>query len=130
MEKCFRHLYNTHIYITYIYIYIHTECISSQLALQKSWNFPQVYNDSPCAVLGLQGPVTSSGLNKADLAAGSNIGNRVESVETRFLRGKDRKTLHICCPVSLESIHMESCWVKSVVGNHGNMLMNNWTLPT
>jgi len=27
--------------------------------------FQVVYNDSPCAVLGLQGPVTSSGLNKA-----------------------------------------------------------------
>ena len=34
------------------------------LALPKPSSFPQVYNDSPCAVLGLQGPVTSSGLNK------------------------------------------------------------------
>ena len=30
----------------------------------------KVYNDSPCAVLGLQGPVTSSRLNKVDRACG------------------------------------------------------------
>lgn len=30
----------------------------------------KVYNDSPCAVLGLQGPVTSSRLNKVDRGCG------------------------------------------------------------